>query len=68
MALRRPVCSTMVALLAAWFSRSTFHVKNMSSGSISIETNASSERLSELVVMVLELNNTVVVKEITHRV
>jgi hypothetical protein len=38
-------------------------MKNMSSGSISIETNVSSERLSELVVMVLELNNTVVVTE-----
>ena len=42
-------------------------MKNISSGSSSIDSNVSSESVSELEwVMFQELNNTVVVKDITH--
>jgi hypothetical protein len=51
----------MVALLAAKFWACTFQVKKMSSGSISREQAIPVARGSMVVVVILELTNTVVV-------
>ncbi len=58
---RRPEASTMVALLAAKFWTCTFQVQKMSSGSISREQAIPVARGSMVVVVILELTNTVVV-------
>ena len=56
----------MVALLAAKFWTWTFHVKKTSSGSCSREQAIPVARGSMVVVVILELTNTVVVVRITH--